>query len=48
MNLVAGLYFYLQISQGREAIPVANKIPESACQVVVPNITARGEFIILK
>ena len=47
MNLVTGLYFYLQISQGGEAIPVANKIPESACQVVVPNITAR-EFIILK
>lgn len=40
------LYFYIQISQGRETIPIADKIPESACQVVVANITAKGEFII--
>jgi len=40
------LYFHIQISQGREAIPIADKIPESACQVVVANVTAKGEFII--
>jgi hypothetical protein len=40
------LYFHIQISQGREAIPIADKIPESAYQVVVANVTAKGEFII--
>jgi hypothetical protein len=36
----------LQISQGGETIPIANEIPESACQVVVTNITAKEEFVI--
>jgi len=40
------LYFHLQISQRREVIPIADKIPDSACQVVVVNVTAKEEFII--
>jgi hypothetical protein len=40
------LLLYLQISQGGETIPIANEIPESACQVIVTNITAKEEFVI--
>jgi hypothetical protein len=46
MCLVACYVFHIQISQGREAVPVADKIPESACQVVVAHVAAKGEFVI--